>query len=89
MNVADTMNGSVITVTADKTIADAAELMLRHKISGLPVVDARGALIGIITEGDLPRRDRDGAATRALARAADHAGTAGAGLCRRACPSGR
>lgn len=64
MNVADTMNGSVITVTADKTIADAAELMLRHKISGLPVVDARGALIGIITEGDLLRRAETGTARR-------------------------
>lgn len=64
MNVADTMSGSVITVTPDRTIADAAELMLRHRISGLPVVDASGALIGIITEGDLLRRAETGTARR-------------------------
>ncbi len=30
--------------------------MLRHKISGLPVVDADGKLLGIVTEGDFLRR---------------------------------
>ena len=44
-----------ITVRDDATIAEAANLMLRHKISGLPVVDAEGTLVGIITESDIFR----------------------------------
>lgn len=44
-----------ITVGADQSIADAARLMLDHKIGGLPVVDGNGRLIGIVTETDLLR----------------------------------
>jgi CBS domain-containing protein len=50
------MTPQVITVGADATIAEAVNAMLRHHISGLPVVDAAGKLIGIITEGDFIRR---------------------------------
>ena len=34
----------------------AAQLMLQHRISGLPVVDAKGSLVGMVTEGDFLRR---------------------------------
>ncbi|MDX1664692.1 MAG: CBS domain-containing protein [Candidatus Promineifilaceae bacterium] len=44
-----------ITVHEDATIAEAARLMLRHKVSGLPVVDAGDTLVGIITESDIFR----------------------------------
>jgi CBS domain-containing protein len=37
-------------------VEDAANLMLKTRVSGLPVVDANGAVVGIITEGDLLRR---------------------------------
>ncbi len=50
------MTPQVITVGADTTIVEAANMMLRHHISGLPVVDAKGRLIGIISEGDFIRR---------------------------------
>ncbi len=50
------MNRSVITVTAGTPIADAARIMLRNHIGGLPVVDAAGKLVGIITDGDFLRR---------------------------------
>jgi CBS domain-containing protein len=50
------MTSDVITVGADSTIVEAADTMLRHHISGLPVVDAVGNLIGIISEGDFIRR---------------------------------
>jgi acetoin utilization protein AcuB len=40
-------------VDSDQTIVAAAQRMLRHRISGLPVVDAGGALVGIITETDI------------------------------------
>jgi CBS domain-containing protein len=46
------------------TIADAAGLMLQHRISGLPVVDEKGQLLGIVTEGDLLRRAETGTERR-------------------------
>lgn len=46
----------VITVNPDAPLADAIRLMLEHRISGLPVVDADGALRGLLSEGDLLRR---------------------------------
>jgi CBS domain-containing protein len=56
MNVADIMTQPVITVQPETRIAEAARLMLQHRVSGLPVVDPGGAMIGIVTEGDLLRR---------------------------------
>ena len=54
----------VITVAPGTSIAEAARLMLQHRISGLPVVDPKGAVIGIITEGDLLKRAETGSAPR-------------------------
>jgi CBS domain-containing protein len=54
------MTPQVITVGADTTIIEAANIMLRHHISGLPVVDTAGRLIGIISEGDFIRRAETG-----------------------------
>ena len=48
------MTPQPITVGPDAPLTEAAELILEHKISGLPVVEA-GRLIGIITETDLVR----------------------------------
>jgi len=50
------MTAEVITIGTDATIVEAADRMLRHHISGLPVVDAAGHLVGIISEGDFLRR---------------------------------
>jgi CBS domain-containing protein len=60
MNAADIMTQPVITVTPETKIAEAARLMLQHRISGLPVMDGKGAVIGIVTEGDLLRRSELG-----------------------------
>jgi CBS domain-containing protein len=55
------MTAHVIAVRAETTIAEAIDLMLRHHISGLPVVDdAAGKLIGIVSEGDFIRRAETG-----------------------------
>jgi CBS domain-containing protein len=48
------MHKPVITVAPDATIAQAARLMLEHKIAGLPVVEA-GRVVGILTESDIFR----------------------------------
>jgi CBS domain-containing protein len=53
MNVNEIMTTSVITVEDDTRVEDAARLLARHRISGLPVVNNTGALIGVVTEYDL------------------------------------
>jgi len=50
------MTRQVITVGPDATIVEAAATMLQNHISGLPVVDASGKLVGIVSEGDFIRR---------------------------------
>jgi len=50
------MTRQVITIAADAPIVDAASAMLQNHISGLPVVDKSGKLIGIISQGDFIRR---------------------------------
>ncbi len=60
MNVSDVMTRKVLSVSPDETVEHAANLMLRHGISGLFVVDAKGTLVGVVTEGDLLRRDEIG-----------------------------
>lgn len=56
MKARDVMTSVVISVPSDAPVTQAVQLMLQHRISGLPVVDAKGALIGIVTEGDFLRR---------------------------------
>lgn len=50
------MTKDVITVTPHTSIEDAAKIMLKTHISGLPVVDDGGQLVGIVTESDFLRR---------------------------------
>lgn len=54
LTVADIMTRSVIVIEGDRPIADAARLMLDHKIGALPVMDG-GQLTGIVTESDFVR----------------------------------
>lgn len=56
MQVRDVMTRNVISVLADETILKAVQLMLQNRISGLPVIDSLGNLVGIVTEGDFLRR---------------------------------
>jgi CBS domain-containing protein len=56
MKAGDMMTRRVVTVAPDAPIEKAVRLMLQHCVSGLPVVDGSGKLVGIITEGDLLRR---------------------------------
>jgi CBS domain-containing protein len=55
MIVEDIMTRRVITVHPDTTVQDAARLMVTNRVSGLPVVDAGGRVVGIISDGDLIR----------------------------------
>jgi len=49
---ADVMTAKVVTIRADALLIDAIRLLLEHRISGLPVVDADRKMVGIITEHD-------------------------------------
>jgi CBS domain-containing protein len=60
MDVADVMTRRVISISPDATVDAAAKLMLERGISGLVVVDDQGELAGVVTEGDLLRRDELG-----------------------------
>ena len=56
MRVGDVMTTEVLTVTGDESLKAAARLMVEAGVSGLPVIDDGGSLIGIITEADFVRR---------------------------------
>lgn len=60
MNVSDAMNRNVITVRPETSLLDAVRIMLANRVSGLPVLDEKGALVGVVTEGDLLRREEIG-----------------------------
>jgi CBS domain-containing protein len=60
MNVSDIMTADVLSVPPDESVVTAAQLMLQKRISGLPVIDNGGKLIGIVTEGDFLRRSETG-----------------------------
>ena len=53
MQAAQVMTFGAATIQPDASIQEAARMMLDYRISGLPVVDSDGNLIGMITEGDL------------------------------------
>lgn len=65
MKAADIMTRQVITIDPDSTVAEAAQRMLTNRISGLPVCDGSGQLLGVISEGDLLRRAETGTVRRA------------------------
>jgi CBS domain-containing protein len=64
MQVKDVMTRNVISVQADESVVSAARLMLQNRISGLPVVDREGELVGIVSEGDFLRRGELGTQRR-------------------------
>lgn len=64
MNASDVMVHNVVTIGPDDDIATAVRLLVDHDISALPVVDAAGRVVGVLSEGDLLHREEDGTATR-------------------------
>jgi CBS domain-containing protein len=56
MHVKDVMTTEVVSISSQATIAEAISLMGSSNVSGLPVVDAAGTLVGVLSEGDLLRR---------------------------------
>jgi CBS domain-containing protein len=56
MRAVDVMTTTVLSVTPEMTVRDAAKMMVEQRISAVPVIDAKGQLIGMVSEGDLMRR---------------------------------
>ncbi|MCA0202504.1 MAG: CBS domain-containing protein, partial [Proteobacteria bacterium] len=50
MKAKDVMTVDVVSVSTDHSVRHAARIMLDHRISGLPVIDDAGRVVGIITE---------------------------------------
>lgn len=53
MRVADLMTTDVVTVTPETSLRDAAALLAERRISGLPVVDTEGRVVGVLSEADI------------------------------------
>ena len=64
MRIKEVMTQPVVSVSPQASIFEAVRLMLQHKISGLPVVENSGRLIGIVTEADFLRRSETGTVRR-------------------------
>jgi CBS domain-containing protein len=60
MKASDVMTRDVVSIGPGAPVLEAVQLMLQHRISGLPVVDAAGNLQGVVTEGDFLRRAETG-----------------------------
>jgi CBS domain-containing protein len=60
MRAADVMTERVLRVRPETTVLDIATTLSERQISALPVVDANGRLVGIVTESDLMRRPEIG-----------------------------
>jgi len=60
MNAADVMVSKVIAVRPDTLVVTIAETLLANRISAVPVIDESGALLGIVSEGDLIHRVETG-----------------------------
>ncbi|OCP03931.1 MULTISPECIES: CBS domain-containing protein [unclassified Ensifer] len=56
MRVKDVMTISLVKLSPDNSVRQAAQIMIDNHVSGLPVVDDDGRLVGLISEGDLIRR---------------------------------
>ncbi len=56
MKARDVMTSPVVTVKPTASVKDVARLFLERRISGVPVVDDQGELVGIVSEGDLVHR---------------------------------
>jgi CBS-domain-containing membrane protein len=54
------MSRQIVSIGPEAPVLDAVQLMLQHKVSGLPVIDASGNLQGVVTEGDFLRRAETG-----------------------------
>lgn len=70
LTVRDVMTSGVIAVRPDTPLAEVARLLVEHRISGVPVTDASGAVLGVVSEADFLVKEQgaEGVHHRPLAR---------------------
>lgn len=59
MRVRDLMTTTVLTIGPEAPIRDVAAILVEHRISGLPVCDIEGHVLGVVSEGDILYREHD------------------------------
>jgi CBS domain-containing protein len=59
LRVRDIMESDVITVGSEMTVRELADVLAEHKISGVPVVDREGRVVGVVSEADVILQDAD------------------------------
>jgi CBS domain-containing protein len=64
MRVRDVMSGDVVSASPDTQVREIADLMVRNRISSVPVVDQAGRLVGVVSDDDLIRRAEIGTEPR-------------------------
>jgi CBS domain-containing protein len=65
MKVSDLMSTDIVTTSPDTPLRDVARILVERKISGLPVCDDTGAVVGVVSEGDILFKERGRIDTRA------------------------
>lgn len=68
MQAKDVMTRNVVTVSPDTPVNEVARTLIKRRISAVPVLDAKGRLAGIVSEGDLMRRPDAGTGGDGLTR---------------------
>ena len=58
MKIENIMTTDVVTVAADTSLKDVARMLTEKRISGLPVCDADGVVLGVVTEADILRKEQ-------------------------------
>lgn len=59
LTVREIMTTDVITARPDTTVGELADILTKNKISGVPVVDGQGRLLGMVSEADIILQDAD------------------------------
>jgi len=59
LKVRDIMRTEVVTVTPDTTVRDLADILAKHQVSGVPVVDSDGTVVGMVSQADVILQDAD------------------------------
>ena len=59
LKVREIMTTAVVTVKPDTTVGELADILAKNKISGVPVVDGEGRVLGMVSEADIILQDAD------------------------------
>lgn len=59
MRVRDLMTERVLSIGPEAPIKDVARILVEHRISGLPVCDVEGRVLGVVSEGDILYKEHD------------------------------